>query len=77
MRACVTSALWPCGGKSYSTRRRCVLHIRLEHGKDSSLTPIRRTLEEQKDNKPRRPSDVQGRPRLHSQSYSHSGIAAD
>jgi KRAB domain-containing zinc finger protein len=33
--------------KSYTLRAKCVTHIRLEHGGDSSLTPIRRTIEEQ------------------------------
>jgi KRAB domain-containing zinc finger protein len=33
--------------KSYAYKGRCVSHIRLEHGKNSSFTPIRRTLKEQ------------------------------
>jgi KRAB domain-containing zinc finger protein len=33
--------------KSYARRGKCVSHIRLEHGENSSLTPIRRTLKEQ------------------------------
>jgi uncharacterized Zn-finger protein len=33
--------------KSYTLMGSCVSHIRLEHGKNSSLTPIRRTLKEQ------------------------------
>jgi uncharacterized Zn-finger protein len=35
-----------CGGKSYTTKTGCVRHIRLEHGGDHSLVPIRRTREE-------------------------------
>jgi uncharacterized Zn-finger protein len=33
--------------KSYTVRGLCITHIRLEHGGDSLLIPIRRTLEEQ------------------------------
>jgi 5-methylcytosine-specific restriction endonuclease McrA len=34
-------------GKSYAVKWSCVYHIRLQHGGNSSLAPIRRTLEEQ------------------------------
>jgi uncharacterized Zn-finger protein len=35
--------------KSYTMKGNCVIHIRLDHGGDSSLVPIRRSLEGQMD----------------------------